>query len=366
MKNGFVKKSEVILNRGLLLLFLALFAKGIYGQDIHFSQYSLSPLNLSPALAGVSASDLRVMGNFRSQWTSVPVSYRTYSAGFDKVFYPGWQTSTRFSYGLLLNHDIAGASKLSNSVVSLLGSSTVQLSGRQFMTAGLKFSFLQRTIETDGLEFDRQYQNGIFDPTNANGELFNELPRVVNADFSIGLNWHFQASEASRQPGGAVSNRTKLDVGVGMFHITRPDQRFIGRDISAATDADRLAHRWSMYIMHVLQISESVDLLANVMWQQQGKFDQVVPMAGTRIHVNKSILNAWLLDLAVGYRFFNTRDALIPQIALHFRDVAIGFSYDITLSSFNQANDYYGGPEFSVTYKVNRIMPVPLRFCPIF
>lgn len=365
MKNGKGKKYKRLPVTVALLVALLFLSPSLKGQDIHFSQYSQSPLNLGPALTGISASDLRVMANFRSQWTSVPVSYRTYSAGFDKVYYPGWNTSTRFSYGMLLNHDLAGASKLSQSSVSLLGSSTVQLSGRQFLTAGIKLSLLQRSIESGALEFDRQYQNGLFDPSNPNGELFNELPTVVKADASIGVNWHYQASEVSRHTGVPVSNRTRFDAGFGLYHIARPDLRFI-QNVGLSDQSDRLNMRWSFYFLNVVQVSPTVDLLGNMMWQRQGAFDQLVPMFGARLHINRSLLNAWALDVGTGYRFFNSRDAIIPQIALHFRDLSVGFSYDITLSRFFNANDYYGGPEFSVTYKVDRVMPVPLRYCPIF
>lgn len=355
--------------RLLVLIFFIL--TGLFelrAQDIHFSQWFRSPHNLNPALTGVSSSDLRVLGNFRSQWTSVPVSYRTYSAAFDQVVYPRWESSTRFAYGLVLNHDIAGQSKLSNTLIAVMGSTTVQLSPKQFVTAGVQLGLFQRAIQSGGLEFDRQYRDGTFDPNNPTGEAFSDLPNMLRFDFGAGLNWHYQKSGSTDISDRTPIDRTKFDVGLGLFHIPRPRQSFLDGVAGAGGSNEdvMLDYRWSFYGMGVFQVDPGVDILANVMWQMQGPFDQVVPMAGARFHISRTPTREVALDVGLAYRFFNGRDALIPQAAVHYRDLTIGLSYDITLSDFNQANDYYGGPEFSVIYGINRIFPGPVKYCPIF
>ena len=54
----------------------------LQSQDIHFSQYWNAPLNLSPALTGVSKEDTRIFGAYKNQWASVPVGYKTFAAAF--------------------------------------------------------------------------------------------------------------------------------------------------------------------------------------------------------------------------------------------------------------------------------------------
>jgi len=59
-------------------------------QDIHFSQFYHSPQNINPSLTGVFNGHQRFIGNYRSQWNSVPVSYMTFSGAYDMKFYhPG-------------------------------------------------------------------------------------------------------------------------------------------------------------------------------------------------------------------------------------------------------------------------------------
>ena len=62
---------------------IALFKFGI-SQDIHFSQYNLSPLNLNPSLTGAFQGDLRFIGNHRNQWSSVSNPYATFGFSFEK------------------------------------------------------------------------------------------------------------------------------------------------------------------------------------------------------------------------------------------------------------------------------------------
>jgi hypothetical protein len=54
-------------------------ANYFYGQDIHFSQFSGSLLNISPGYTGMFNGDYRLSAIYRSQWQSVPVSYSTFN-----------------------------------------------------------------------------------------------------------------------------------------------------------------------------------------------------------------------------------------------------------------------------------------------
>jgi hypothetical protein len=56
-----------------------LFQEQSAAQDIHFSQFSETPLLRNPALAGIFSGDVRVQGVFRNQWNSVTVPYQTSS-----------------------------------------------------------------------------------------------------------------------------------------------------------------------------------------------------------------------------------------------------------------------------------------------
>src|SRR5262245_34526848 len=104
---------NVAKTRLLLAHLFTLIALAISAQDIHFSQFGNSPANLNPALTGVFAGDLRFIANYRSQWKSVPVDYRTLSAAFDsKLFHKAFGKSSYLGYGLVFNNDVAGDAQI--------------------------------------------------------------------------------------------------------------------------------------------------------------------------------------------------------------------------------------------------------------
>ncbi|MEK7227019.1 MAG: type IX secretion system membrane protein PorP/SprF, partial [Bacteroidota bacterium] len=57
----------------LPLLSACFFLSSLQAQDIHFSQFLSSPMNLNPALAGQFDGDHRFVMNHRNQWSSVTV-----------------------------------------------------------------------------------------------------------------------------------------------------------------------------------------------------------------------------------------------------------------------------------------------------
>ena len=69
----------------LLIIILAVIGSfSLSAQDIHFSQFYSSPLNLNPALTGVMNSSVRLVGNYRNQWASVLKNnaFSTYSVSY--------------------------------------------------------------------------------------------------------------------------------------------------------------------------------------------------------------------------------------------------------------------------------------------
>jgi len=70
----------------LILAFVLASTSAFIAQDIHFSQFYMSPLNLNPALTGVMNCNTRVVANYRNQWSQVlrGDAYNTYSVSYDQ------------------------------------------------------------------------------------------------------------------------------------------------------------------------------------------------------------------------------------------------------------------------------------------
>jgi len=349
-------------HKRILGVFGLLFLSWIGGQaqDFHYSQFYNAPVYLNPALTGVFNGDLRVQGNFRSQWTSVPVDYLSFSAFVDKKFIPRFARSSFFAAGLGLNYDRAGDGNLSWFDINLNGAYTQHLSKGFFLTLGGQARFGQRSFNEAGLRFADQFDpdRGRFDPGNVTGERFGNTGHGF-LDLGVGLNFHWQALDRYARY-DYKEKRSKIDVGVALFHLTEPDQGFI-EDVEVP-----LMSRFSAYAQGLLQLGGKLDLAAGLTLQRQGPYAENVGMGGLRFHLNRQPGKQIALQGGIGYRWDEIGDAFFPTLQLHYNDWRFGVSYDVNVSDFNVATLNNGGWELSVRYIRKKVRPViGRRFCPL-
>lgn len=346
---------------GLLALIVLMVAGGLSAQDIHYSQYWNAPFNTNPALTGVFRGDTRFTANYRSQWNTVPVEYMTFTGAIDHKFPVRGERNGFFAGGFNFNYDQAGLSRLHLATFGLNGSYTHKLSQGVFATAGASASFNQRGFKIQDLTFDNQYSDprGQYDPGLPTGENFPNFNRIF-ADFGTGLNLRIQSVDAYGSLVDELAKRSRLDIGVGLFHFNRPDQSFI-KDMKAP-----LSMRLSPYMFGVLMLGQDLDLVGNFSAQFQGTYKEMVGMAGIKYHFDTQPGKQAAVQLGVGYRFHEISDAIIPGIELTYDRWMAGFTYDINISPFNVATNRRGGPEFSLRYIITKV-PVLSTFkvCPL-
>ena len=310
----------------------------LHAQDIHYSQFGRSPLNINPALTGLFKGDVRFIGNYRSQWNKVPVNYMTFSGGIDQSL---------FSAAVYLNHDEAGDLNLSNTNINLSGSFTRRLATKHYLTAGIQLGGTQRRFDISKLQVDSQYDGDGFNASLPTGE--NTLnANVFYADLGGGVNYRFQN----------MDNRMKLDFGAAIFHANRPDQSFF------KNGSQKLEPRWSYYGMTTFGIGKIFDVGLQAIGQFQGPHLEILVGGMGKIHLNQERDKELAVALSLAYRL---GDAWVPSLAVDYRMWSVGFSYDINSSPFNIASFRRGGPELSVIYIFSKVRP-PKEFeiCPLF
>ena len=62
-----------------VIVSLSLMRTNLFAQDPHYSQYNEMSVYINPAMCAVGY-DVRAVLNYRSQWQSVSVPYKTYGA----------------------------------------------------------------------------------------------------------------------------------------------------------------------------------------------------------------------------------------------------------------------------------------------
>ena len=345
-----------------VLILLITTASSINAQDVHFSQFYNAPMTLNPGLTGIFGGDVRMTALYRSQWSSVPVDFMTFSGAVDKKFLGKNSRQGFFSGGFIFNYDQASpTSKMQAINVGLTGSYTKTITSRIFGTGGLQLGFNQRSFKLEDLTFNNQYDplREWFDgslPTREN--LLNTSK--FSLDVSLGFNLRFQALNSEKLV-DRLKKRSKLDIGVGFYHINNPDQSFY-EDAQVA-----LPVRISPHILGTLQLNNSFDLIGNLNAQFQSPYREYVAAIGGRAHLSTNLGKQTALQLAVGYRFNDKfGDAFLPSVEVHYNSLRVGFSYDINISGFDVATGRRGGPEFSLRYIIKNVKALPaFKICPI-
>jgi type IX secretion system PorP/SprF family membrane protein len=326
-------------------------------QDIHFSQYLNSPMNLGPGMTGVYGGDTRFTGNYRNQWSRVPVPYTTFSGVVENKFYPTKLRYDRFlTGGLVINYDRQGTLNLTSLQVGIPVSYTLPLVKKgnplahNFLTIGVLPLFGQRSFGTGNISFDEQYVNRMYNMQNPTGESQLSITSLNYLDVSTGVNYRWQAK----------AYRSKVDLGVGWHHMNRPNH-----DFWQGEDQVRLASRYSFYSSVLFQVRPVIDLVGQGNYQRQGGYRELAFGGGARFHLNRNPYHEFALQAGVNYRQTNN-DAIIPHLEAHWRTWTLGLSYDITLSNARTVNDRRGGPELALIYRLYKVKPLSkFKSCPI-
>ncbi len=334
----------------VVLLLLLVMAVDAQGQDIHFSQFYNSPLNINPALTGVFPEDVRISGHYRRQWQSVPVPYLTFSGAYDSRLYHPIAPSGFFGYGVLFNYDRQGIADLQLTQLSLSGSYTQPLNEYNLLTAGVQVGFANRGFATDDLTFANQYNGDVFDPGLPTREDFSNTSRSF-FDLGAGLNWLMQLDGGFR-----------LNSGLGVFHLTTPEVNFFDQ-----TKAN-LPMRFSLYTIGSAPLNARMDMQFRLMYQNQSPFRETLLGTALVYYLNRGRGQELAVQLGTNYRrSHDESDAIIPTFGVRYLMWRAEFSYDINTSKFQEATNGNGGPEISVIYTITKVKPpAAFKACPIF
>lgn len=331
---------------------------GIMAQDIHYTQFYNAPFQVSPSQIGLFDGHIRVQGNYRNQWRTVPVGYETLTMAVDKKFYSKKKYQF-FSGGLVFNYDQAGFSELNNTQVNLLGSFTRRTSKKTYVTLGGILGFNQRAFQLTGLTFDNQYngQGGV-DPSAPTGESFPNLNNNF-ADASLGINFRFQDKDTILLV-DRLEKRSKFDMGVGVFHLTQPNQSFIdGADVP-------LPIRISPYVFGTLQLNEDFDFVGSFLVQFQSTYRELLYGGAIKWHWSRDPGKQLAVQLGMNFRSHDFGESWSPVFEAHYNSWRIGLSYEVNTSGFQVATGRDSGPELSVRYIFKRVERLPeYKMCPL-
>jgi len=314
---------------------MSFFARPSQAQDLHYSQYQLSPHTLTPALAGIFNGDHRFSGIFRNQWSSVPVDYTTITAGYDRRFMLG-DSKNFINFGVNLNIDQAGDLQYQLAQGGLSLGYTLALNDNNLITPAVQLNFSQRSIDAT--------QARGFSSTGFLEQYLNS-GNVTQLSLGLGLNWRIQQTE-----------RTNIDLGAAVAHLNTPALSFID-------STENTNRKLSLYGIGGFELTEKADLKIRGLGQFQGA-TQFLLGGGVKLYLNQQRGKQLALEIAGNYRL---GDALYPNFIVYYNNLTVGLSYDINISDFTVATNNRGGPEIAIQYIIKSVKPLKdFKACPIY
>ncbi|MBK6362310.1 MAG: PorP/SprF family type IX secretion system membrane protein [Saprospiraceae bacterium] len=321
-------------------------------QDIHFTQFYMSPLNLNPAMTGVMNCKTRMIVNYRNQWAAVlkANAYNTYSASYDQKIAVGREDY--FGIGGSIWGDVAGASRFGTTQGRLSLSYSKKMAGYRkkasYLVIGADGALTQRSISEEDLRWPSQ----IASPGSGVGEpIANQ--NFLYADLAAGLLWF-----------SVIDDYTNWYVGAAIHHLNRPNVSFFRSN--GGSETAELSSRFTVHAGLQYPLQKRISLLPFGVFLAQGPHREVNAGANVRFAMGPSRLTNQSWEIGTWYRVgLKTNgkvgdeektslhsDALILSTRFNYENFGIGFSYDINVSGLRQANPFNGAFEFSLIYNI--------------
>lgn len=330
-----------------------LFAGRSSAQDIHFSQFYMSPLNLNPAMTGVMNCKMRFTANYRNQWSPVlkAAAFNTYNISYDQKVPVG-----RYDYvgfGGTLWADKAGSLDFSTMALKLSFAYSKRMGGTrtsaQYLVLGADGGLNQRSVNFQNAQFGSQAVNGEFDPTKNPGEaLIDES--FVFGDINAGVMWF-----------NVIDEDNNFYIGAAFHHLNQANQSFYSNQIA------ELYTKTTLHAGGEFEMSPRVRLVPGIVTFLQGPSLEVNGGTSLRFMLGNSRYTSQSFQAGAWVRLANRyiapeavggnpgkgilADAVILSTRFDYDNFGIGFSYDINVSSL-AADQSNGAFEFSLIYNI--------------
>ena len=304
-------------------------------QDIHFSQFSETPLLRNPALAGIFYGDIRVQAVFRNQWQSVTVPFQTSSVNAEYKM-PVGQADDFLTLGGALLYDKAGTVAFTSTHVlpTLNYHKSLSEERNMYLSAGFSAGIVQRKFDVSKMTTNSQFNGLDYDPTLATGENFQNS-NTLYFDGSVGLSFNTQVGDDPDD---------NLYVGAAYHHFNKGAKPGFSNVPSMAVQPKMV---YSAGFKKTVNEYAYMTFYAD--YSTQGPYSQAI--GGMLYSAKLDNLADDPRYIISGGGFVRWRDAFVPVIKLETLPMTFALSYDVNISPLKTASQSRGGFELSISYQ---------------
>jgi len=333
--------------KGLLFFVFIALSTSVSAQDIHFTQFYLTPLNTNPAFTGAFEGTFRLSGIYRDQWGSVINSaYRTPSFGVDAPLIKGFGKKDWIGVGGLMLSDKAGSLDLGTS--KFMGSVAYHLAldkkAKSILSFGLQAGMIGHSIKYDDAIEEQQILTGAnVDDINIENQSYFDL------NFGVLLKTE-------------MNKATRLELGFALNHLLQPE--YYLTSTNATRDDGKLPINFDLHGQFFVDLGDKFQLKPAFLYQKIAGANEIFihALGGYELDEEKEIT----LNFGLGYRL---RDATKFIVGMDYGPLRVGAAYDLTISDLRDAAGSAGGFEIAATYIASIFKKPdvkPVIFCPRF
>lgn len=301
----------------------------LHAQDVHFSQFFAAPLITNPANTGNFDGSVRIGLNYRDQWGSVTVPYRTFSAYADAGIQPK-KASNRFGIGVYAFNDQAGDGVLNTNKVLLSAAYHIGYNDKSTwrLAMGLTGGFVQKSVDISKLTFDSQWNDFEFDEGLSN----NELPTtnlIEYADIGAGALLTIMPYEGERYV-----------IGFSASHINEPKETFFDNN-------NTVGIKYTATAGGFFAAGGIASFQPQVYVSTQNSASEII--AGTNVSIPMNVEGNPYNSIFVG-GWYRVKDAFWIVGGAQIDKLTISISYDLNISKLRTASGTLGGFELAAAY----------------
>lgn len=309
---------------GIVLLFTTVQGTA---QDLHFSQFFNSPLTTNPANTGfIPDGNYRVGINYRNQWASVPVPYKTMSAFGDFQLFRDRLEYGWVGIGGVVLRDVAGSGNLTSTKV--YGSVAYhQLLGQaSLLSLGFNVGSASKRVDIAKLTFGDQWNGKFFDSQIPTAEPITQS-KVTYFDMQVGMNYAYFPTD-----------NIYINGGLSVQHVNKPRESFYEGN-------NQIDRRYIGFLNGIFKMSDNVILNPGAYYARQAGSKEIV--VGGNVAYN---LSGDGTKQVFGGAYLRFNDAAIFLLGYEISRVRMMFSYDVTTSQLANSNGRRGAYEIGIVY----------------
>ena len=308
-------------------------------QDYQTSNVQYLSLLHNPALVALN-NEVEASVSYRSQWKKANAAFKTLGASFSSTLQPkrrqgkGYLATGVNLYKQQVNNL---ASTLS---ISLSTAYHLKLTKTSTLSMGIQLGYFGKQLNAEDGMWEVQHNGFEYDPSISSGENFNRA-NTGGFDSGAGMVYTFKKRKVNL-----------LQLGFAMYHLNKTKTSFLQNGRS------RLPIRTSVFGSFSIPIGKKGAYIeTKVIYQNQNKFSSLIIGAIAKIKLSEkakttssiSKLNEFYAGFGV---YVRNKDAAIFNVLLQKSNWTAAFSYDLTTSSFKQANYGQGAVEIQLWYTI--------------